>query len=384
MRFFHLSDLHIGRQLHFYSLAEDQREILDQIVRKAKELRPDAVLISGDVYDKAAPSAQAVEIFDEFLYRLAQIQPAIPVLIIAGNHDSAQRLGYASRLLAESRIYIAGHGPEREGEYMERVVLEDEYGPVHFYLLPFLKPSYVRGLLGTEAASAQDAVRLLLERETMDPKARSVLLTHQFYTANGTNPEQSDSESIQVGGLQNVDVSVLEAFDYAAMGHIHRGQSMGESRFRYCGTPLKYSVSERKDRKTLTLVTLKEKGTAPVIEEIPLVPLRDLRQEKGTLEEILSRNGAVCEDYVSVILTDEVIPYQARERLEKRFPHLLEVRIENSRTRKLQNPEKRDRILTDPMQVFGDFFVRMQGRKMEEEERKMMEQVFQKVKEDQE
>lgn len=384
MRFFHLSDLHIGRQLHFYSLAEDQRRMLDQIVEKARELHPDAILISGDVYDKAAPSAQAVEIFDEFLYRLAKIQPAISIMVIAGNHDSAQRLSYASRILADSKIYIAGHVPEREGEYIERVVLEDECGPVHFYLLPFLKPGYVRGLFEKEIPSTQEAIRLLLERENMEPDVRRVILTHQFYTAKGEGLSRSDSESIQVGGLQNVDVSVLEKFDYAAMGHIHRAQSMGEERFRYCGTMLKYSVSERNDKKTLTLVTLGEKGVPPRIEEIPLAPFRELCQKRGTLQEILSQTDGVSEDYVSVILTDEVIPYQAREQLEECYPNLLELRIENSRTKKMQSQERKEKIVTDPVLLFQEFFRQMQGRAMEEDERRMMEEVFQAVKEERE
>ncbi len=384
MRFFHLSDLHIGRQLHFYSLAEDQREMLDQIVKNAKEFHPDAVLISGDIYDKAAPSAQAVEIFDEFLYRLAQVQPAISIMIIAGNHDSASRLGFASRILSDSQIYIAGHVPEREGEYIEQVVLRDEYGPVHFYLLPFLKPGYVRGLFDQEISTSHEAIRQLLKRESMDPNVRKVILTHQFYTAGGQEPAKSDSETIQVGGLQNVDVSVLEDFDYAALGHIHRAQSMGKEKFRYCGTMLKYSVSEQRDQKTLTMVTLGEKGSDPEIREIPLTPKRDLCQRRGTLEEVLSQATKECTDYVSVILTDEVIPYQARERLEAVYPNLLEIRIENSRTKRLQIQNEKKMVCKDPVQVFQDFFEQMQGRKLDEREKRVIDGVFQEAKEEKE
>ena len=218
----------------------------------------------------------------------------------------------------------------------------------------------------------------------MDPNVRKVILTHQFYTAGGQEPAKSDSETIQVGGLQNVDVSVLEDFDYAALGHIHRAQSMGKEKFRYCGTMLKYSVSEQRDQKTLTMVTLGEKGSDPEIREIPLTPKRDLCQRRGTLEEVLSQATKECTDYVSVILTDEVIPYQARERLEAVYPNLLEIRIENSGTKRLQIQNEKKMVCKDPVQVFQDFFEQMQGRKLDEREKRVIDEVFQEAKEEKE
>ena len=204
MRFFHLSDLHIGRQLHHYNLREDQEHILGEVISYAETLRPDAIVIAGDIYDKSVPSGEAVTVFDDFLTRLSQIEPTIPVFIIAGNHDSPQRLDYASRLLGSRSIYIAGKAPESEEEHLKRITLTDEFGAVNFYLLPFLKPGYVRLLSGGELPESYTAaVRTVLEREEMDWAERNVLVTHQFYTGSGCVPDTCDSENISVGGIDN-------------------------------------------------------------------------------------------------------------------------------------------------------------------------------------
>lgn len=386
MRFFHLSDLHIGKQLHNYNLREDQEHILTEVIEYAKELRPDAIVIAGDIYDKSVPSGEAVTIFDEFLTELSLLEPKIPVLMIAGNHDSAQRLDYASRILGAQQIYIAGNAPETSEEYLKSVTLEDEYGTVHFYLLPFLKPGFVRGVFGGEVpVSYQDAVEKLLKRETecgkeheaLDWQERNVLVTHQFYTGSGQEAQTCDSEIFSVGGLDRIDSSVIEKFDYVALGHLHGAQVAGKEQIRYCGTLLKYSVSEAKQEKRLHVVTLGEKGMPVQVETYPLHPLRDVRQIRGKLEEILSSAKPEEKgDYVSVTLTDEVDPYRPKEQLERVYSHILEVRIDNQRTRQLLNEIDQDDTFSDVLSVFAEFYKEIQGKELSEEEIKIMEKII--------
>ena len=243
MKLFHLSDLHIGKQLHHYNLAAEQRKTLAQIVALAKSEHPDAILIAGDIYDTPVPSAEAVSVFDAFLSALCEIEPQIAVMIIAGNHDSARRIDFASSILAKHEVYITGLPPMQEGETIRRVTLADGYGEVDFYLLPFVKPGYVRKLFDEEIKGYDMAVRRLIEREEIDPARRCVILSHQFYTAGGKEPATCDSEIHYVGGVENVDAGVLAPFDYAALGHIHRAQHIGAEKYRYCGAPFPYSIS---------------------------------------------------------------------------------------------------------------------------------------------
>lgn len=384
MRFFHLSDLHIGKQLHHYNLREDQEQILSEIISYAETLRPDAVVIAGDVYDKTVPSGEAVGIFDDFLTRMSKIRPEIPLLIIAGNHDSARRLDYASRLLGSHRIHIAGRAPETEDEHLKKITLADEYGNVNFYLMPFLKPGYVRGLNGGGLPeNYTEAVRIVLEREEIDPRERNVIVSHQFYTgkddATGDvlRPETCDSEQVSVGGIDNVDISVLKDFDYAALGHLHGAQRVGRETARYCGTLLKYSVSEAEQEKTLHLVELGEKGAPVKVEKLPLHPLRDVRRVRGNLDDILKEaDPRHRDDYVSVVLTDETDPYKPKEQLQKVYGHILEVRMDNTRTRKKLEFDDDEIRLGDPAQVFADFYREMQGRDLTDEESRLVDQAY--------
>lgn len=377
MKLFHLSDLHIGKQLHRYNLGAEQRDIFAQIAALAKEEQPDAVLIAGDIYDGPVPSAEAVSIFDEFLTELCAIEPQPAVLIIAGNHDSARRLDFASDILSKHKVYIAGMPPMREEERILRVTLSDGYGPVDFYLLPFVKPGYVRQLFAEEITGYDMAVRSLLAREEIDTKRRNVLLSHQFYTAGKKEPQVSDSEVHYVGGIENVDVSVLAPFDYAALGHIHKTQQIGGEMYRYCGTPLQYSVSEAGDEKSVTVVELGKKGEKPLVRERSLRPMRRVRKLTGTLGEILDAAGEeVCHDFVSITLTDDVEAYQPKEQLEERFDHILEIRIDNARTRKLAEFSGEELVEIDPYEAFGKFFAEMNGREMTEQEEEMMRQVI--------
>lgn len=377
MKLFHLSDLHIGKQLHHYNMGGEQRAIFAEIVEAARKWQPDVIMLAGDIYDGPVPSAEAVSILDDFLTELCEIEPQITILMIAGNHDSAKRLDFASSILAKHNVHIAGLPPMRSDEHIKRVTLADAYGEVDFYLLPFVKPSYVRNLLDEDAISYDGAVRGLIARETIDENKRNVIISHQFYTAGKSEPRTCESEVRLVGGIENVDVSVLAPFEYAALGHIHRPQKMGEETYRYCGTPLQYSVSEAGEQKSITMVELGEKGSKPQIEQIPLAPQRRVRKLVGTLDEILA--GAtedICHDFVSITLTDEIEAYQPKERLEERFDHILEIRVDNARTRKLLELSEEEQELLDPYEAFCAFFAEMNGREMTEQENALMRQVI--------
>lgn len=384
MKFFHLSDLHIGKQLHRYNLKEDQQVILKEVITYAKELRPDAIVIAGDIYDKSVPSAEAVNVFDEFLTDLSEITPEIPILIISGNHDSPDRLKYASEILKRHHIYLAGNVPERPEEHIEKVTLHDAYGEVDFYLLPFMKPAYVKNIFvdGTPETYS-DAVKEIIKREKIDYKdKRNVLVSHQFYVGEkAESPETCDSEVFSVGGIDNVDIGSVKEFDYVALGHIHGAQCIGKPEIRYCGTLLKYSVSESTQNKSLTVVTLKAKGEKPEIENYPLHPLRDVRKKKGTLDEIIKEaQETEKDDYISITLTDEIDPYKPKEQLERIFSHILEIRVDNQRTRTKLKEMDEELVMKDPFTSFAEFYKEMQGREMNGEEETIMKEIFDKAK----
>ena len=384
MKFFHLSDLHIGKQLHRYNLKEDQQVILKEVITYAKELRPDAIVIAGDIYYKSVPSAEAVNVFDEFLTDLSEITPEIPILIISGNHDSPDRLKYASEILKRHHIYLAGNVPERPEEHIEKVTLHDAYGEVDFYLLPFMKPAYVKNIFvdGTPETYS-DAVKEIIKREKIDYKdKRNVLVSHQFYVGEkAESPETCDSEVFSVGGIDNVDIGSVKEFDYVALGHLHGAQCIGKPEIRYCGTLLKYSVSESTQNKSLTVVTLKAKGEKPEIENYPLHPLRDVRKKKGTLDEIIKEaQETEKDDYISITLTDEIDPYKPKEQLERIFSHILEIRVDNQRTRTKLKEMDEELVMKDPFTSFAEFYKEMQGREMNGEEETIMKEIFDKAK----
>ena len=384
MKFIHLSDLHIGKHLYHYNMKEDQEHILEEVIGYTEKLRPDAVVIAGDIYDKSVPSAEAVAVFDDFLTRLSSVSPQVSILIIAGNHDSAQRLDYASRLLGSRGIYIAGKAPETEKEHLKKVVLKDEYGPVNFYLLPFMKPAYVKNIFvdGTPETYS-DAVKEIIKREKIDYKdKRNVLVSHQFYVGEkAESPETCDSEVFSVGGIDNVDIGSVKEFDYVALGHLHGAQCIGKPEIRYCGTLLKYSVSESTQNKSLTVVTLKAKGEKPEIENYPLHPLRDVRKKKGTLDEIIKEaQETEKDDYISITLTDEIDPYKPKEQLERIFSHILEIRVDNQRTRTKLKEMDEELVMKDPFTSFAEFYKEMQGREMNGEEETIMKEIFDKAK----
>ena len=336
MKFFHLSDLHIGLKLFNRDLREDQEYILRQITDLAVREQPQAVVIAGDIYDKAVPSAEAVELFDRFIAGLNAALPDAAVMMIAGNHDSGPRINCFRSVLSRQNVYMIGQPPRVEGERIEKVTLEDECGPVNFYLLPFVRPSMVKQLTGVDEngnnLSYDETLRRLIGREEIDLSRRNVIVSHQFYLPAGTHAEdveRMDSEIRTVGNIDQVNAEILEKFDYAALGHIHKPMKAGSEFIRYCGTPLACSVSEAGQQKGIVMVELGEKGDRRTT-VLPLEPLRQVRVIRGELEEVL---GQACGDYATVILTDkaDLDVLDMQDRIRSAFPNLLEIRRETMR-----------------------------------------------------
>lgn len=377
MRFLHLSDLHIGKRLNEFSLLEDQAYILGQILEITKSEQPDGVLIAGDVYDKAAPSAEAVGLFDDFLTRLSRSGTA--VFLISGNHDSPERIAYGSRILDRCRIYLS----PLYGGKTEPVILKDEIGEVAVYLLPFLKPAMLRRFWPEEEiGSYTDALRLAVVAMNISPSRRNILVAHQFVTG----ASRCESEEVTIGGLDNVDASVFAAFDYVALGHIHSPQSIGET-IRYCGTPLKYSFSEAGQEKSVTVVELSEKGSLQ-LRTIPLKPLHDLRELRGRYGELTARSfyeGTPTEDYLHIVLTDEEDVLGAAEKLRTIYPNLMKLSYDNRRTRS-------DRVLESasgaeeksPLELLSELYRLQNNQEMSEEQQTYAASVFEAVKEGEE
>lgn len=313
MKFFHLADLHFGKTIHGYSMIEmgDQIHWMEELFKKAEELRPDAVLISGDIYDRAVPSKEAVRLFDELLTRLAERK--IAVLIIAGNHDSGSRLAFADQLLCHQKIYIAG---ELRGQ-ISHVTMEDSYGPVTFWLLPYFFPAAAGAVLEREDLKDYDSsMRAVLENQKIDFTQRNVLLSHQFVVSGGEKPLMGGSETT-VGGIGQIDASVFEGFDYVALGHIHRAQAMGKKEIRYAGSPLVYHFSEIGQKKGLTVVEIREKGTVEISVE-PLDVLHPMCDVRGTLEEILAE-PVEKNSYIKAVILQELLPPGTVEILRSHF-----------------------------------------------------------------
>ncbi len=362
MKFIHLSDLHLGKRLNEYSLLEDQAYILEECLRIVSEERPDAVILAGDIYDKAVPSAEAVTLFDDFLVRLSGC--GVRVFVISGNHDSSERLAFGGRLVNASGVYLS---PVYDGR-VEPVRLTDAYGPVNVYMLPFVKPAHVRRCFpDSEIASYTDAVRTAVEQMHMDPAERNVLITHQFVTGAA----RSESEDISVGGADNVDASAFDGIDYVALGHIHGPQQIGSERIRYCGTPLKYSFSESGHIKSLTVAELREKGDLRV-RTVPLKPLRDLRELKGTYMELTARSfyaGTETGDYLHITLTDEEDIPDAVGKLRVIYPNLMKLDYDNRRTRSstviggAENVEEKT-----PLELFGELYEKQNGMPLSDEQ----------------
>ena len=369
MKLLHISDLHIGKRVNALSMIEDQKYILRQILAIADSQQADGVMIAGDIYDKPVPSAEAVQLFDWFLTELAD--RGKQVYAVSGNHDSAERIAFGAQLMNGRGVYVS---PVYQGE-TAMLTVHDAYGELCIYLLPFIKPAVVRHALedapGMEGKalpeSYQDAVALAVERMEVDRSRRNILIAHQFVTGAG----RCDSEDVSVGGVDNVDADLFDAFDYVALGHIHSPQHMKRETVRYCGTPLKYSFSEAEQEKSVTVVELGEKGRIEIT-AVPLVPLHDLRRIRGTYLEVTARDfyrDMDTEDYVQITLTDEEDIPDGMEKLRIIYPNLMRLEYDNSRTRQNRLIERTEEIeQKSELELFAEFYELQNNQPMSDEQ----------------
>lgn len=385
MKFLHISDLHIGKRVHEFSMIEDQKYIFRQILEIAKTEMAEAVMIAGDIYDKPIPSAEAVQVFDWFLTELAKQNKK--VFVISGNHDSAERLAFGAELMQGRDVYVS---PVYDGN-VTKVKLRDNYGEIYVHLLPFIKPSTVRhALQKTEQQleevmaesfqSYQDAMQAVMNRLEVDESKRNILIAHQFVTGAG----RCESEEIIVGGLDNIDAKLFEKFDYVALGHIHSPQSVNRETVRYCGTPLKYSFSEANQQKSVTVVEVFEKGKLE-LRTVPLKPLHDVRKIKGTYLEVTARSfyqDTDTEDYVQITLTDEEDIPDGLQKLRVIYPNLMQLEYDNSRTRQSRTIEAAEKVeQKSELELFEEFYELQNNQPMGEEQRGFVKQLIEDIKE---
>lgn len=369
MKLFHISDLHLGKRVYEFSMLEEQKELLESILNRIEEEKPDALLITGDVYDKPVPPTEAVKLLDDFLTKLAE--KGLHTYIIAGNHDSAQRLEFGKDIIGKNGIHITG-SIEKE---LEHFVETDDFGKVHIWLLPFFKPAHVNGLLGESFTSYGEAAKALLDGANIDGTKRNIILVHQFVTWKGT-AERSDSEMLSLGGVEEIDASLFFAFDYAALGHLHSPQKMGKETVRYAGSPMPYSFSEIRQKKGITVVELKEKGDI-ALDFIPLETKRKFREIKGPLNELLSAAKAEggSEDYIRCILTDKEALLDPMGQLRSVYPNLMTLEFQQRET------ENEQEITIDtedirPDELFAIFFEKQNEKELNATQEKLLENIW--------
>lgn len=377
----HLADLHLGKRVNGFSMMEDQEYILNRILEIMEEEQPDGLLIAGDVYDKTIPPAEAVRLMDDFLTAVAAKH--VPVFLISGNHDSAERVAFGHQLMQGSGIWIS---PVYDGTIRHHT-LEDRWGEVNIYLIPFLRPSVVRSFFpDVEIEDYTDALRTIIEDLQVDTSRRNVVLAHQFVTAAGALPETCDSEQLSVGGLDRVDGSVFSPFDYTALGHLHGPQRVGSETIRYAGSPLKYSFSELHQKKSVTMAELRAKGETE-IRQIPLQPRREMTELRGTFEEILEearKKGEPQTDYYHMILTDETDVVDALSRLREYYPNIMLLDYDNRRTRSQKEVEQLDRVEErTPGELFGALYEQQNGQEMDSDRKEYLDGLIREIWEEQ-
>lgn len=377
----HLADLHLGKRVNGFSMMEDQEYILNRILEIMEEEQPDGLLIAGDVYDKTIPPAEAVRRMDDFLTAVAEKH--VPVFLISGNHDSAERVAFGHQLMQGSGIWIS---PVYDGTIRHHT-LEDRWGEVNIYLIPFLRPSVVRSFFpDVEIEDYTDALRTIIEDLQLDTSERNVVLAHQFVTAAGALPETCDSEQLSVGGLDRVDGSVFSPFDYTALGHLHGPQRVGSETIRYAGSPLKYSFSELHQKKSVTVAELREKGETE-IRQIPLQPRREMIELRGTFEEILAEARQKEEpqtDYYHMILTDETDVVDALSRLREFYPNIMLLDYDNRRTRSQKEVEQLDRVEErTPGELFAALYEQQNGQEMDSDRKEYLDGLIREIWEEQ-
>lgn len=367
MKFIHLSDLHIGKTVNGFSMAEDQRYILEKILEIIKEQKADAVLIAGDIYDNSVPSAEAVSLFNWFLSEIK-----INVFVISGNHDSAVRLAFGQSIMNKCGVYFS---PVFNGE-IEPIIVGDEFGEIGVYLIPFMKPALVREKLGEEAESYEQAMGKVVQKMQIDTNRRNIALVHQFLTG----AEKSGSEEMSIGALENIGASIFDKFDYVALGHIHRAQKVERETVRYCGSPLKYSFSEIKHKKSVTVVNMEEKGKIE-ISQIPLLPLRDMREIRGRYDEItLKKNyeNTNTHDYLRIVLEDEIEVVNALGRLRSIYPNIMELRYSSLGSDWSDDSPQGEKDAS-PAEIFGEFYRKINGTSIGEEQSRLLNKIIEEV-----
>lgn len=377
----HLADLHLGKRVNGFSMMEDQEYILNRILEIMEEEQPDGLLIAGDVYDKTIPPAEAVRLMDDFLTAVAAKH--VPVFLISGNHDSAERVAFGHQLMQGSGIWIS---PVYDGTIRHHT-LGDRWGEVNIYLIPFLRPSVVRSFFpDVEIEDYTDALRTIIENLQVDTSRRNVVLAHQFVTAAGALPETCDSEQLSVGGLDRVDGSVFSPFDYTALGHLHGPQRVGSETIRYAGSPLKYSFSELHQKKSVTVAELRAKGETE-IRQIPLQPRREMTELRGTFEEILEearKKGEPQTDYYHMILTDETDVVDALSRLREYYPNIMLLDYDNRRTRSQKEVEQLDRVEErTPGELFAALYEQQNGQEMDSDRKEYLDGLIREIWEEQ-
>ncbi|MDR2355977.1 MAG: exonuclease SbcCD subunit D [Clostridiales Family XIII bacterium] len=376
MKLLHIADLHIGKRVNAFSMIEDQAHILKQILRMIDAEKPDGVLIAGDIYDRSQPPVEAVELLDTFLTELTASVRS--VFMISGNHDSPERLSFGRRIMRKNGLHIAGVF----AGVLQKVGLTDAHGAVNIYLLPFLKPAMAKPFFEQPIESYDEAVRAIISSAKIDERERNILLTHQFVVNGAWLPARSESESLSVGGLENVDLSAFAPFDYVAAGHLHKPQKIGRDTVRYAGSPLKYSFSEARHQKSAALLELGAKGDEIPVRLLPLIPLRDLREIKGPIAELLRigrEEASGAKDYIHATLTDEADIYDAIGQLRLVYPNLMTLDFENSRVGRVLSPgaAASDAIAEkSPLDLFAAFYQMQNNNELNPEQVRVMERIF--------
>lgn len=381
MKILHLADLHLGKILQEQSLLEDQEYMLNEIIDIIKEEKIETILISGDVYDRSVPPADAVNLLDDFLRKLIK-ELKIKVFIISGNHDSKDRLSFGSKIFEDEGLYIES----RYNGKLRKVTLDDEYGKLNIYMLPFIKPIEVRQFFEENIENNYNtAINKIISRETIDTKERNIIMVHQFVTAGTNEPERMDSEMLSLGGIENVDVSNFDNFDYVAIGHVHGPQRIGRDTARYAGTMLKYSFSEIRNNKSVPIIDMKEKNNID-IKLIPLKPLRDMREIKGPIEELLKKENyekGNTNDYIKAVITNEEPVFDAIGQIRRIYPNTLKLEIRNSKT--MNGIQEQDLNLEklkkkSELELFADFYESQNNVPLDENQKEIISKVIAEVK----
>ncbi len=374
MKIMHLSDLHLGKRVNEFSMLEDQIYILNEIINIIDEQKPKVIILAGDIYDKPIPPAEAVEIFDDFLYKLSKRN--LYVFIISGNHDSPERIAFGSRLFDKSGIYLS---PVYNGK-ISPICIDDKYGKINFYMLPFIKPVHVRRFFpDAEVYTYTDALSTVISDMHIDTAQKNILITHQFVTGSS----RTESEDISVGGSDNVDADIFKGFDYVALGHIHRSQCCDSEYIRYCGTPLKYSFSESKDIKSITMLDIKEKGNIK-LDFIPLTPLRDMVEIKGSYNELMLKsfyeNTSLTDDYVHITLTDEEDIPDVITKLRVVYKNIMKLDYDNQRTKKSSEINLiNDMESKSPLELFDTFYELQNGKHLSDTQRVFLKNIIEEI-----